>query len=124
MSIGSEAAARALLEALPNSTEKSKVTLIKALGELKYRFAVNPVSAFAESDNPIFKKVVYTALADIADPASYQLLFNAAKKVDFQYEPTNAAEAFLVYADNLSGSGNLKIRAKSPESNNEGQPAG
>jgi HEAT repeat protein len=112
LSIGSEAAARALLEALPNSTEKSKVTLIKALGELKYRFAVNPVSAFAESDNPIFKKVVYTALADIADPASYQLLFNAAKKVDFQYEPTNAAEAFLVYADNLSGSGNLKLGQK------------
>lgn len=108
LSIGSEAAARSLLEALPNSSEQSKVTLIKALGELKYRFAVMPVTASANSGNQVLQKVVYEALANIADPASYQLLYNAAKKAEFKYEPANASEAFLKYADNLLESGNLQ----------------
>jgi HEAT repeat protein len=112
LSIGSETAARALLEALPNSPEQSKITIIKALGELKYRFASKPVSAFAGTDNQGLQKVVYTALANIADPQSYQMLYNAAKKVDFKYEPTNAAESFLVYSDNLLQAGNLQSGQK------------
>ena len=112
LSIGSQTAARALLEGLPNSSEQSKITLIKALGELQYGFAVNPVSAFAGTDNQSLQKAVYKALANIGNPASYQLLFNAAKEVDFKYDPTNAAEAFLLYADRLGESGNLKLSQK------------
>lgn len=112
LSIGSQASAGALLEKLPNSSEQSKITLIKALGELQYNLAVNPISAFASSGNLSLQKTVYTALANIGDPVSYKLLYNAAKKADFKYEPVNAADAFLLYADRLGQTGNLQLCQK------------
>jgi HEAT repeat protein len=101
LSIGGKPAAQAMLEALPNSTEKSKPTLIKALGELQCIGSVQQITPFVNDKNPATQKVALQALANIGDPGSYKTLSSAAKNAKYAYEPTNANEAFLNYADIL-----------------------
>jgi HEAT repeat protein len=101
LSIGSASAAWALLEALPQAEETGKITLIKALGELRYEKAIRGITLFADAENPALKKAALTALANIGDPGSYKILLGAAEKVNFAYEASNAAEAFLNYTGRL-----------------------
>ncbi|MDD4109380.1 MAG: HEAT repeat domain-containing protein, partial [Prolixibacteraceae bacterium] len=112
LSIGTPAAAKALFEALPNAGEKSEITLIKALGELQYENALRAITSFAETQNIPLRKTALSALASIGNPASYKLLLNAAKKVNFSYDPTNAAEAFINYADRLGEKGETELCKK------------
>ncbi len=101
-SIGSEKAAQALAEALPNvEDDASKTTLIRALGVLQYKPAVNQITDFVECQKSGAEKSTLAALANIGDANSYKILYKAAKNVDFAYEPTDAAEAFLNYANRL-----------------------
>jgi HEAT repeat protein len=100
--VGSEKAAWALFEALPNAgDDATKTTLINALGVLQYRQAADAIAHFAETENPVLRKAALAALANIGASGSYNLLYNAAKEVDFIYEPTNATEAFLNYTAKL-----------------------
>ncbi|MCA1759847.1 MAG: hypothetical protein LC658_08770, partial [Bacteroidales bacterium] len=99
--VGGKTAAQVLLEALPAVGEKTKPTLIKALGELQCIGAVQQITAFVNDKNPTIKKVSLEALANIGDPNSFKTLLTAAKNVNFAYDPSNAAEAFLHYADRL-----------------------
>ncbi len=108
LSVGSENAATALFEALPQAGEEARITLTKALGELRYEQAVRPITHFADTENPALRKTTIGALANIGHPDSYKLLLKAAKDVDFEYEPTHAAEAFLNYADRLGEKGETK----------------
>lgn len=101
LSVGGKPAAFALLEAFPNSSEKSKPTLIKALGELQCADAVQLISPFVNDKNPATRKVALAALANIGDPGSYKTLSAAVKNANYAYEATNAAEAFLNYANIL-----------------------
>lgn len=101
LSVGGKSVAHALLEALPGAPEKCKPTLMKGLGELKCTGAVKQITPFVNDKNPATQKVALAALANIADPGSYKTLLEAAKKVNFGFEPTNAAEAFLNYANRL-----------------------
>ncbi len=101
LSVGGKSVAHALLEALSGAPEKCKPTLIKGLGELKCIEAAKQITPFVTDKNPATQKVALAALANIADPGSYKTLLNAAKKVNFGYEATNAAEAFLNYASRL-----------------------
>ena len=101
LSVGGKTAAGVLLEALPKANDKTKPTLVKALGELKCDAAVQQITAVVNDKNPATKKVAQEALANIGDPNSFKTLLGAAKNADFAYEPTNAAEAFLHYADRL-----------------------
>ncbi|SHF55785.1 HEAT repeat [Mariniphaga anaerophila] len=112
VAIGSEKAAIALYEALPGTDDAAKATLARALGVLRYEPAVRPVTTFASTDNVGLRKVVLAALANIGSPESYNLLLKAAKDVDFKYDPTNAAEAFLEYANRLGEKGELKLCQK------------
>ena len=101
LSIGGKPAAHAILEVFPNSSEKCKPTLIKALGELQCVGAVQQITPFVNDKNPATKKVALQALANIGDPASYKTLSTAAKNANYAYEPTNASEAFLNYTGKL-----------------------
>ncbi|MEZ5104289.1 MAG: family 16 glycoside hydrolase [Draconibacterium sp.] len=99
---GSKKATMALFEVLPQAgDDASKATLAKALGVLKCRQAVNIIASFSSSENPALKKAALAALANIGSPDSYDVLYKAAKSVNFTYEPTDAAEAFLNYTDRL-----------------------
>lgn len=109
VAIGTENAAVALFENFPETGDKIKITLVRALGELKYEKAFRPVTFAAESENPDLRKAALGTLASFGNPDSYKLLHKAARDVDFQYEPTNAAEAFLVYAGRLADKGETKL---------------
>ena len=91
VAIGSESAAVALFENFLKTNEKGKITLTKALGELRYEQALRPVTFVAESENSNLRKVALGALANIGSSESYKLLLKAAQEVDFKYEPTHAA---------------------------------
>ncbi|MBW6536438.1 MAG: DUF1080 domain-containing protein [Mariniphaga sp.] len=112
VSIDSENAAVALFENLPKAGEEGKITITKALGELRYETANRAVTVMAESENPDLRKVALGALANFGSPESYKLLLKAAQDVDFKYEPTHAAEAFLIYADRLAEKGQTKLSQK------------
>ena len=100
--IGSEKAAIALYQTLPDADDDaSKATIVRALGVLHYLPAANTIANFAEAENQALKKSTLAALAAIGSRESYKVLYNAAQNVNFEYEATNAAEAFLNYADRL-----------------------
>lgn len=112
LSVGGKSAAHAMLEALPGAPEKCKPTLIKGLGELQCTGAVKQITPFVTDKNPATRKVALAALANIADPGSYKTLLDAAKKVNFGYEATNAAEAFLDYANRLGENNETELCKK------------
>ncbi|MGE0019217.1 MAG: DUF1080 domain-containing protein [Draconibacterium sp.] len=112
LSLGGKSVAHALLEALPGAPEKCKPTLMKGLGELKCAGAVKQITPFVNDKNPATQKVALAALANIADPGSYKALLEAAKKVNFCYEATNAAEAFLDYANRLGENNETELCKK------------
>lgn len=112
LSVGGKSVAHALLEALPGTPEKCKPTLMKGLGELKCTGAVKQITPFVNDKNPATRKVALAALANIADPDSYKTLLDAAKKVNFGYESTNAAEAFLEYANRLGENNETELCKK------------
>jgi HEAT repeat protein len=68
VAIGSENAAMALFENFPKASEKGKITLTKALGELRYEQAMRAITSVAESENPNLRKVALGALANIGNP--------------------------------------------------------
>jgi HEAT repeat protein len=112
VAIGSENAAVALFENFPKASEEGKIVIAKALGELKYEPALRAVTISAETENINLRKVALKALANFGNPESYKLMLKAAQDVDFNYEPTHAAEAFLVYANRLAEKGETKLSQK------------
>ncbi|HDR50887.1 MAG TPA: DUF1080 domain-containing protein, partial [Mariniphaga anaerophila] len=102
----------ALFENFPKVSEEGKITLTRALGELRYEPALRAITVVADSENTNLRKVALSALARIGNPDSYKLLLKAARNVDFKYEPTHAAEAFLNYASRLAEKGETKLSQK------------
>jgi HEAT repeat protein len=112
LSIGNKEAAMALLSGLSNANEKTEVTLVRALGQLNCKTALPEITRLADTENPELRKVSLEALASIGDPDSYKLMLDAAKDVDFEYEPTHAAENFLNYADRLAENNEQELAEK------------
>jgi HEAT repeat protein len=112
VAIGSENAAVALFENFPKASEEGKIIITKALGELRYEPALRAITVAAESENINLRKVALGTLANLGNTESYKLLLKAAQDVEFKYEPTLAAEAFLTYADRLAKKGEIKLSQK------------
>ncbi len=109
VAIASPEAAKVLYQALSGAGIDAQITLTRALGVLKCEKAVGTLSSFAGSKNPDLRKAAVAALAKIGHPDSYKLLLKAAKSVNFEYEPSNSAEAFLIYADQLGVRGEMTL---------------
>ncbi|WP_167604822.1 family 16 glycoside hydrolase [Maribellus sediminis] len=112
LATGVHAAAEKFLEALPTAPESAKMTLIRALGQLKCKRAVAQITPFATSDNLSMRKTALTALAEIGSPDSYKTLLKAASDVDFKYDAANAAESFIVYTDRLGAQDETDLMKK------------
>ncbi len=112
LAVGSKDAAQALLGALPAADKKTRVTLVRALGQLRCRSALEAITPLAGSKDPGLRKVALEALAAIGDPGSYKRLLKAAKSVDFAYEPTRSAASFLTYARRLAENGETRLAQK------------
>ncbi|MEI6140706.1 MAG: DUF1080 domain-containing protein [Mariniphaga sp.] len=107
--INNELAKAELAKALPGAKDISQIAITKALGELKVAAANKEILKNLATENANLKKVTLAALANIAAEESYQQLLDAALKAGFVYEPTNAAQAFVTYAQRLGEAGNLKL---------------
>ncbi|MCF6331812.1 MAG: DUF1080 domain-containing protein [Draconibacterium sp.] len=112
LSLGLKVVAKEFLAALPSAEGKNKVTLVRALGELKCIHSVEEITPLIHSNDPNMKKVALAALANIGSLQSYKTLLKAAEAVNFKYEATNAAEAFLNYTKRLGEQNEIELMKK------------
>lgn len=116
VSIGTPEASAALLSGLEKSSDAAtQARLLKALGELNYQPALQTITKHASSDNEAIRKPALWSLALLADPASYPVLAQQAKAVQFKNDPTEATHALVEYIHQLSGKGNQELVVKASQ---------
>ncbi|NOR76195.1 MAG: DUF1080 domain-containing protein [Draconibacterium sp.] len=115
LSLEMKIVSKEFMAALPSVEGKTKATLVSALGELKCNGSLKQITELIDTDKPCMKKSVLAALANIGSPGSYKLLLKAAKEVEFKYEKTNAAEAFLNYTNRLGERNEIELLEKACE---------
>jgi len=97
-------AAPAFLKALDSAPATARVTIIKALGELRSRVAVKKLLSFAESADGEVRRTALFALANIGDPQTGPVL-DKARIAASAYERSQAPSLYLLYARRLVESG-------------------
>ncbi|HPF51885.1 MAG TPA: DUF1080 domain-containing protein [Draconibacterium sp.] len=112
LSIDNQIDGKVFFAAFPQATKKNKETLIRALGRLQCRGTIALMTPYIDDEDVAMRKTVLAALANIGAPESYDNLLAAAQKVDFKYDATNAAEAFLQYTDRLGEQNKLDLMKK------------
>lgn len=112
LSIDHQIDGKVFFSAFPQAGKKNKETLIRALGRLQCKGTIALMSPYIDDEDVSMRKIVLAALANIGAPESYDKLLTAAQKVDFAYEATNAAEAFLRYANRLGEQNELDLMKK------------
>lgn len=110
--IGTSAAGAALEQALEGATERSQLSLIEALGDLRYGPAAETLAPYAESESKDVRKVALYALSNIADPASAKLLAGAAAASGYDFEATGATASYLRYIGRLIEDGQRNLAGK------------
>lgn len=108
-SIGTASAGSALLNALSSAQGLSRVSIAEALGDMRYKGAVQALSALAGTTDAQLKKTVLFALSAIADPSSEAILSGEAAKAGYTFKNDNAVKAYLDYAENLRKAGNNEL---------------
>lgn len=103
VSIGTPGARKALKGMLENNhPSQTQARLIKALGELKHKPALQALTKFASGENADLKRHALWAIALIADAGSYNILLQEAKNVSFKNDPGEATHALIEYMHQLS----------------------
>ena len=97
---GNDVAGKALLTALGKTTGAQQITIVQALGDMRFGQAKEAISALAATGDAKLRKVVLYGLAQIADPSSEKLLADAAAKAGYKYEPTNVFSSYLLFLKN------------------------
>ena len=97
-STGSDASAVAnkvdaaqLAGSIPSTTDAAADTAAKGKDNEQ---AAKPIAALVGQSDQKLEKVVLNALSNIADPASETVLAQAAEKVGFAYDNTNATSSY------------------------------
>lgn len=94
-----------VLIAFEAALEKAKgaceISLVKALGDLRYLAAEGAIIKRARSEDPVLRRAALFALANIASEDSGPVLEAAADKVGYGYDKTGATAAYLLYVANL-----------------------
>lgn len=104
LAIGSPQAEKALLKALKSAAGANKITIVKALGELKVEEAAKKILPLAADENDELRQVALFALANIGDPLAGNAL-GALSLGALSYERTRAPALYLLYARRLSERG-------------------
>ncbi|MCP4455875.1 MAG: HEAT repeat domain-containing protein, partial [Planctomycetes bacterium] len=102
--MGSEAAEKAFLKALPSTSAKHLPMIVHALGQLKSTAAAGPLAAYVTSPDAVLRRVAIQSLGHIGAESSIQVLAEAAQ-VDNAYEKGLAASAYVQLAHRLSQEG-------------------
>jgi hypothetical protein len=98
-----------LLKALPESNGVARLTIIKALGDLKYKPAATIINSLATTEDSKLQKMALYALSYLADPSSEPIFDIAASNVNYSYDNANVVSSYLIYADQLFKAGNYKV---------------
>jgi HEAT repeat protein len=109
LSTGNAAARQALLAALGKAGDAEKISMVKALGELKAEESNAAILPFAGAPAIPMRKAALASLAKIASSNSFSTLTKAAQKASYRYEPANAVGALISYARNLGEKGELAL---------------
>jgi hypothetical protein len=97
--VGTPAASLALLAAMKTANDARKLTLAQALGQAACADALPEITAMLSSPEPRMRKTALRALASIASPASEKLLADAAARVEYRAEPTEAMQSYFDYLE-------------------------
>jgi HEAT repeat protein len=100
--INSPSAKVALLAALKKSTGSNRITLIAAIGQLRYLGALDDLTAFVKSNDPLVKRTALLALANLGNAGSEPILAAEAEKSNFRTDTTDATIAYLLFAQRLA----------------------
>ncbi len=103
--INTPAAQKALLAALPQVTGRNKQILVEAIGDARISEATTALLPLVNQPDQMLAKTALYALAHIADPAAGPTLAAAATRAGNKYDVTNAAAAYLLYAQQLAANG-------------------
>jgi len=95
------------LKALGRAPATAKVTLIKALGQMRSREAVKRFLPLAESPDEDLRQAALFALANIGDPRAGRVLDKATVAAS-RYERSQAPSLYLLYARRLIESGKAR----------------
>jgi len=110
--IGSEAASKALLSALPSAKGHALISVIEALGDTRYTGAESALLPLVGKDSPEVQKVLLYSLSNIAGSESAEALKNAAANAGYVYDVTNATASYIHYASRLVKNGNNDLAEK------------
>ena len=107
--IGTEKAVGALEKALPDASGARRVTLIKALGMLRCKSAVDEILKHASSANNRLRRTALWAMANIGPVKGKQLAvekaLRQATETDDTYDKAKATSFYLLYAKRLAEAG-------------------
>lgn len=107
-SIGLPEAGALILKNLPGKTDLSLISMVKALGQLKYQHAEPALIELAKSSKGVVLLQVYSALANIGGKISYRVFETAAKGAKFQPDDTQSMISYLQYARRLAEQGDTR----------------
>jgi len=108
LSIGTAKAEKALIKVLDSVDRSSRVTIIKALGELKSREAVKKIKKYADSRDPEIRQAARFSLANSGDPEVEPYLNRYVLSAS-SYERNGAPALYLRYARRLAEENNTNM---------------
>ncbi len=111
-SIGTENAANAILDAANYAAGDKLADLLHALGTLEFAPAVDAIYTALSSSSKAVQQQALMALANIASPASYEVLEKWAAKSNFQLDDTKSIIAFIHYGNTLQKQANKALSNK------------
>lgn len=111
LAIHTPSSTNALLKALPAVDASSRVTIIKALGELRSTAAAKEIINYADSGDTNTRWAALYALANIGEPSAADILAEAAE-VGSAYDRAKAASFYLLFAQRLAEAGKKRQCAK------------
>jgi HEAT repeat protein len=104
LAIGGPDGPKVFLKALDRAPASARVTIVKALGEMRIPEAVKALLPYADSPDDRLRQTALYALANIGDPAAGPVLSCARIAASF-YERSKAPSLYLLYARRLVESG-------------------
>jgi len=104
LAINSDDVCEKLLQALPKLHGKNRITVVKALGQMRCEHAVNDLLRYAKSWEPNLRRTALYSLANIGHPSACGALAKASKSKNL-YERTRAASLYLLLAERLAEEG-------------------
>ena len=110
--INTQKSNQALLQGLRKATDNNKNFLVNSLGETAYGPAETEIRSLAKSADPQLRKLALHSLAKIADPASVETLYEAAKNNEFGFGNDNATASYLFFTERLIENGEQEVAQK------------